>query len=59
MKYHPIELQSMAVQFLMHQTNNDSRCEQVLTKLQETLGIDRAKAMIGIHQLAMVSPVMF
>lgn len=59
MKYHPLELQQMAVQFLMHQSNNDSRCEEVITKLQERHGIDRAKAMIGIHQLAMCAPVVF
>lgn len=59
MKYHPLELQQMAVRFLMHQSNNDSRCEEVITKLQEQFGIDRTKAIMGIHQLAMVAPVVF
>lgn len=59
MKYHPFELQQMAVQFLMHQSNNDSRCEEVIAKLQDRLGIDRETALVGIHQLAMVAPVAF
>lgn len=47
------ELQSMAVQFLMHQSNNDPRCNDLIVRMQQRTGLPQEHVMIGIHRLAM------
>lgn len=54
MKYHPLELQDMAVQFLMHQVNNDPRCDELLARMSEKFGITSDEVFARIHSLAML-----
>jgi hypothetical protein len=58
MKYHPLELQGMAVQFLMHQQSGDARCEDLIGKLQERFPTMTGEMVMNrIHRLAMMQPV--
>jgi len=58
MKYHPLQLQGMAVQFLMHQSSGDQRCDELLTQMQARFP-DMTGEMVQnrIHRLAMMQPI--
>jgi hypothetical protein len=58
MKYHPLQLQGMAVQFLMHHQSGDTRCDDLIGKLQERFPTMTSEMVMNrIHHLAMMQPI--
>jgi len=53
MKYTPAQLQAMAVQFLMHETMNDPRCQQLKERMWAQHGFPHHVTTQRIHELAM------
>jgi hypothetical protein len=53
MKYTVDQLQSMAVQYLMHESAGDSRCAELKSQMQERTGYPPHAITQKIHELAM------
>jgi hypothetical protein len=55
MKYHPQQIQAMAVQFVMAEAFGDARASEVVARLCEDQNISPEECRAKIHQLAITN----
>lgn len=55
MKYHPEQIQQMAVQYIMAEAFGDPRAGMVIERLSAATGVHPEECRIQIHQLAVTN----